>query len=225
VGLADESSLSPPYLFMKLHVAILLAGGEGSGPTAPCPQCGPKGGVQYSAGNTKAAVRDYQDMSSALNPAIRKGDLPSHTQFWVNRLDQAFDHHGKVFKNKTLYRGVGFWNFPGQSLGTIPTREGLDTYFKGMIGQEYSDKAFMSTSRSERGAGEWGSVILRIHTGEQGLKGIDVSSLTGVKAFKKDPNIKESEIMFPRETKFKVTEASSTVKGGKTRYYLDLVPV
>jgi uncharacterized protein len=148
---------------------------------------------QALTANEKATLASYSgDDFLRVNKALREGDDSDPA---VKRLDSAIGKNS-IPEGKALYRGM--------------TREAAKQLFKGgsiTNGEELSDKAFVSTSKSEgeaRARG-MGGVILKIVPGPH-AKGLDMGEHSDNKS--------EDEVLLPRNAKMKITGFSKPTSLG-----------
>lgn len=122
----------------------------------------------------------------------------------VNDLDSAIDN-SSIPSGTVLYRGTS-----PEALGiktNINKMTSADV--KSLVGTTFTDKAYMSTSKSKAaasnfsGRGDYSGKVNFIITTKGNKKGLDVGSNSN---FGK----KEKEVILPRNTKLKITKASRT---------------
>jgi hypothetical protein len=170
---------------------LVECGGEGSGKPGPCPTghatkpVGKKKALSASDGN---AVRDYTtDKFQAVNGALRKGEAMTPD---VAKTVKGIDAY---LAESPKYEGSVYRKFTADESLIASLQPGAT----------FSDKAFMSTSKDVPRFVPEGSVALKII----GSNGVDISGLSPHGAA-------EKEVLFPRNSKFKVEKVIPSPQGG-----------
>lgn len=157
----------------------------------------------YSSEPFDELSTNYIDMNNHLRG---KDKSPSkETRQAIKQVDAAIAK-GDVQQETTVFRG-----FPPRVLGDDPSK---------MIGKTITDKAYTSTSLSERVAGQFGNTVAEIRIPKGAKAGLMDATLSkaDLKQLGRDP---EHELLLPRNSKFRIL--SSQKAGKKTKVIMELV--
>lgn len=168
------------------------------------------------------AIDDYYHMSFDINSMARTGDTyagkgtPEYKKAVkeeIKVLEKALDR-AELPENLVLYRGASFEAL-GYKLSIFDPKPSLQE-LKALVGKEFVDKGFMSTSLSEE-VGEAfsaGALKLKLYA-PKGTKGAYISP-------KGDPN-REREVLLQRNTRFQVLDVKEKKGPGYTYYEVEAV--
>lgn len=157
----------------------------------------------YSSEPFDKLSTNYIDMNNHLRG---KDKSPSkETRQAIKQVDTALTK-GSLQQDTTVFRG-----FPPSVLGNDPSK---------LIGKTITDKAYTSTSLSERVAGQFGNTVAEIRIPKGAKAGLMDATLTkaDLKQFGRDP---EHELLLPRNSKFRILSSKTT--GKKTKVIMELV--
>lgn len=132
----------------------------------------------------KNALKKYQIKENAadINTKLRNGKVPVEAKV----LDNIFHVMAPLSKNITVFRGLPITAIKG-------VQAGMD--IEKLIGTSFKDQAFVSTSVSKKISSTFGNAVLEI-TVPKGKKVIPIGN-----------SLSEAEILLPRGSSFKITNA------------------
>lgn len=193
-GAATPEAIKAAFAAAKIRLAV--KGGSGSGNFNHAGRPGEVGGSEGGGGSRefnpgqKEAINIYTKAPSFAS-RVRQGDIPASAQKYVKNLDSAIAS-SPIDEDIEVYRGVGNGVFPEGDL----------------IGTEFTDKSFVSTTYSrdmatefrQRTAGTKGGTIMQISI-PRGTNALDMErSGFGIR--------NEREVLLGRNSLFRITSDS-----------------
>lgn len=171
------------------------------------------GGKDSLTPDERKAIDGYQGSDyAAINEYLRTGELALDSEDYTNYMREIIPHLDSATQKWTAPEAGVLWrrNVPVSSLGIPVTKLTSSTNFgndiKGLIGKEFVDKGFMSTTHHPTFAKKakysqmHGDVVLKLHY-SPGQKMALPNKVTGSEVFKS-----EYESILPRNTKFRIVE-------------------